>query len=85
MKIPSLVDLTCAQLTELVTEYMQSELSAEDRTHFEQHLHACTWCMTYLAQMRVSVDWLGQLTAPLPETTQAAMLELFRRWQRKET
>ena len=30
-------DLTCAQVVELVTDYLEDELSAADRARFEQH------------------------------------------------
>jgi|tagenome__1003787_1003787.scaffolds.fasta_scaffold15813661_1 anti-sigma factor RsiW len=84
MKIPSFVELTCKQVTELVTEYMHGELTAEDRLRFEQHLHACTWCMTYLSQMRRTVEWTGQLATPNTAESSAAALELFRRLNREE-
>jgi predicted anti-sigma-YlaC factor YlaD len=79
MKIPSFVELTCKTVTELVTDYMDGELTAEDRVRFEQHLHACTWCMTYLTQMRRTAQWTSQLAAPNTDVSRAAALELFRR------
>jgi hypothetical protein len=84
MNIPSFVELTCKDVTELVTEYMHATLSAEDRVRFEQHLHACTWCMTYFKQMRRTVEWTGQLAAPTAEESRAAVLELFRRFGREK-
>jgi anti-sigma factor RsiW len=84
MKIPSFVELTCKEVTELVTEYMHGEMVAEDRLRFEQHLHACTWCMTYLSQMRRTVEWTSQLAAPTATESRETVLELFRRWNREE-
>jgi anti-sigma factor RsiW len=85
MKIPSFVELTCKEVTELVTEYMHGELAVADRVRFEQHLHACTWCMTYLTQMRRTVEWTSQLAAPdAAPPSAAAALELFRRLKREE-
>jgi predicted anti-sigma-YlaC factor YlaD len=83
MKNPSLVDLTCQAVTELITEFMQGEMSAEDRVNFEQHLHACTWCMTYLAQMRRTQKLTAQLATPEPAVDREALLSLYRDWQRK--
>lgn len=83
MKIPSLVALTCKEVTELVTEYMHGDMTVQDRARFEQHLHACTWCMTYLMQMRRTVEWTGRLTTPAPRATSAELIEVFRRWQRE--
>jgi anti-sigma factor RsiW len=87
MKIASFVELTCKEVTELVTEYMTGDMTAEDRARFEQHLYACTWCMTYLAQLRRTVDWTSQLGSlgPLGQVeepgVEAALAELFRRWK----
>jgi predicted anti-sigma-YlaC factor YlaD len=84
MKITSLVELTCKEVTELVTDYMHGEFTAEDRLRFEQHLYACTWCMTYLNQMRRTVEWTSQLAAPNTPASRANVLQLFRRWNREE-
>lgn len=88
MKITSLVDLTCKTVTELVTEYMHGALSVEERVHFEQHLHACTWCMTYLVQMRRTVELSARAhesDAPVAPSERDALLDLYRNWQRKRT
>ena len=83
MKIPSFVELTCKQVTEFVTDYMHGALCTEDHVRFEQHLHACTWCMTYLEQIRRTVEWTGQLSARNSTSSRAALLELFRRCHRE--
>lgn len=84
MKIPSLVALTCQEVTELVTEYTSGEMEPEDRARFEQHLHACTWCMTYLAQLRRTVEWSSQLEAPPVRAPRAALLDMYRRWKAEQ-
>jgi anti-sigma factor RsiW len=84
MKVPSLVDLTCQAVTELITEYMEGEMSVEDRVSFEQHLHACTWCMTYLGQMRRTQKLTAQLPAQEAKADRAALLSLYRDWKRKQ-
>jgi predicted anti-sigma-YlaC factor YlaD len=83
MRIPSLVDLTCKEVTELVTEYMTDDMTIEDRARFEQHLHACTWCMTYLRQMRRTVDWTSQLGSETEPSAEQKLAEVFRRWKRE--
>ena len=85
MKIPDLVALTCQEVVELVTDYTSGELVAEDRVRFEQHLHACTWCMTYLKQMKRTVDLTRQLAEPTPSATREALSEVFRRWKREQS
>jgi hypothetical protein len=83
MKIRTLVDLTCKQVTELVTTYMTDDMTVEDRARFEQHLHACTWCMTYLKQMRRTVDWTSQFGSSDEPRVDHALADLFRRWKRE--
>ena len=41
-------DLTCIEIVELVTEYLEGGLSATERERFEEHLGFCDWCVTYL-------------------------------------
>ena len=44
-------DLTCIELVELVTEYLEGGLGAGERERFEEHLGSCEGCATYLDQM----------------------------------
>lgn len=88
MKIASFVELTCVEVTELMTDYMHARLEPADRVHFEQHLYACTWCMTYLTQLRRSVEWTGQLGAaasPVSPRTREALGQMFRRLKDRGT
>jgi anti-sigma factor RsiW len=85
MKIPNIVDLTCQEVTEIITDYMTDNLTVEDRACFEQHLHACTWCMTYLAQMRRTVSLVGQLESATEPLVDAKLSEVFRRWRQEKT
>jgi anti-sigma factor RsiW len=54
-------DLSCQQLVELLTEYLEAALPAELRAACEGHLAGCGPCATYLAQMRQTVALLGEL------------------------
>jgi hypothetical protein len=85
-RVRDLAELTCKEIVELVTEYQSHALDAGDRARFEQHLFACTWCMTYLKQMDRTVAIVGELGRREPaeaaealEPTDAASLgPLFR-------
>jgi hypothetical protein len=46
-------DLTCRDAVEVVTDYLERTLSAEDRVRFEQHLLVCAACSRYVDQHRV--------------------------------
>jgi anti-sigma factor RsiW len=44
--------MSCQELVELVTDYLEGALDAGDRARFEEHLADCAGCRAYLAQMR---------------------------------
>lgn len=76
-------DLTCRELVELVTDYLEDRLSADDRTRFELHLTYCDWCRTYLRQMRQVLAAAGRLTEDSMEPeAREALLDAFRGWKR---
>jgi hypothetical protein len=75
-------DLTCAEVVELVTEYLESGLSTEERDRFEEHIGFCDWCLTYLDQMRQTIRTTGRLREDdLSPELQEALLETFRGWR----
>ena len=76
-------ELTCQGLVELVTDYLEDAMPAEDRLRFERHLVYCDWCTTYLEQMRETVRLTGTLREEdlLPEARDQ-LLAMFRGWKR---
>lgn len=76
-----MAELTCQQLVELVTDYLEGALTAEARADFEAHLGECPACADYVAQFRHTIDALGTLAAAAPAQPSAELLELFRAWR----
>ena len=74
-------DLTCAQLVELVTDYLEDALAAEERARFEEHLEICEGCVNYVDQMRTTIALTGRLRGDdlSPEVT-AELVQAFRGW-----
>ena len=74
-------DLSCAELVELVTYYLEDALAAEERARFEEHLTVCDGCVNYLEQMRTTIALTGRLRVDdlSPEVT-AELVEVFRGW-----
>jgi anti-sigma factor RsiW len=74
--------MTCQELVELVTGYLEGRLPDAERDRFEAHLSDCEGCQAYVAQMRVLVDELGRLpeVAPSP-ALEADLLAAFRDWR----
>jgi len=76
-------DLSCKELVELVTDYLEDRLPASMRTRFEMHLSYCAPCRVYLAQMRATVKLAGGLSEEaLPPGSKEALLRTFRGWKR---
>ena len=75
--------LTCRELVELVTDYLERALPPLARARVEAHLAHCPHCRTYLAQMQQTVEWLGQASgAAVSPLTRQRLLGAFRAWQR---
>jgi predicted anti-sigma-YlaC factor YlaD len=56
-------------------------MPAERRLLFEEHVAFCSWCRTYLDQMRETIRITGTLTEDdLSPETRDALLEAFRNW-----
>jgi predicted anti-sigma-YlaC factor YlaD len=75
-------ELTCRELVELVTNYLEDTLCQVERLRFEEHLATCAGCRNYLDQMRRTVDTLGRLTEDdLAPVARDELLWLFRNWK----
>lgn len=74
--------LTCQELVELVTDYLEDALQPAERARFDSHISACDGCLAYLHQLRTTLDLLGRL---LPENldpdAERALLQVFRAWK----
>lgn len=74
--------ISCQQLTELVTDYVEGRMSLWDRVRFRLHLAMCPVCVTYVDQLEVTVATLGRLPdVPLDSQIQGELLEAFRAWR----
>jgi predicted anti-sigma-YlaC factor YlaD len=75
--------LTCRELTELVTEYLEGKLSIGQRLRFEMHIGLCSHCRAYLRQMKQTVQTLGKLPEEsVPPEALNQLLQRFRDWKR---
>ena len=76
-------DLSCRELVELVTEYLEGRLPAEEHARFERHLDDCAGCRVYLEQMRQTIRALGHLGEDsVQPAARNRLLRLFRDWKR---
>ena len=76
--------MSCEAFIELVTDYLEEALPAQHKASFEQHMHFCEGCVTYLDQIRTTSRLLRREAAATepqgmrPETLHA-LVEIFRR------
>jgi anti-sigma factor RsiW len=74
--------LTCRELVELVTDYLEEALSERDRARFESHLRGCRSCQAHVTQLRRTLDVMGTLREEdVPAEAQETLLGAFRRWR----
>src|SRR3954453_10545932 len=75
-------DLTCQELVELVTDYLEGTLAPAERARFDAHIASCTNCRRYLDQMRRTIAPLPRLTEETiqPEARET-LLQAFRKWK----
>jgi anti-sigma factor (TIGR02949 family) len=72
----------CAEVVQLMTEYLDGALSASERARFEEHIAGCDGCREYLAQLRTASSLAGKLAGePVPEHLRAELLRAFRNWK----
>lgn len=78
----SVDELTCKELVEVVTDYLEDRLPPAERVRFEEHVAFCSWCRTYLDQMRETVRLTGTLREDnLSPEARDGLLRAFRDWK----
>jgi anti-sigma factor RsiW len=74
--------LSCQELVELITDYLEGALDAADAARFEAHIGGCDGCTLYLEQMRQTIRLTGTLTLDdVSPVAEAALLDAFRGWR----
>ena len=76
-------ELTCRELVELVSDYLEGALPASERRRFERHLEDCPLCVDYVDQMRTTLAVLGRLDEDaVDEPIREDLVRAFRDWAR---
>ena len=71
--------LSCQQVVELVTDYLEGSLGRRERRRVEKHLRACEACGRYIDQMRETLGLLGTVPVEtLSPEAQSTLLDAFR-------
>jgi hypothetical protein len=75
--------ITCQEVVELVTDYLETAMPADEAEVFEQHLNFCDGCVWYVDQMRTTVATARRIDEEdVPPETRERLLTAFRDWKR---
>jgi predicted anti-sigma-YlaC factor YlaD len=75
-------ELTCAEVVEVVTDYLENRMSTDDRERFEEHLAFCDGCSVYFEQMKLTIAATGRLRPEdVPSALEDRLLTAFRAWR----
>jgi anti-sigma factor RsiW len=73
--------MTCRELVQVITDYLEGNLSRRDRRRFEAHIRDCDGCTTYVEQMRETIRLTGVLGEDdLEPAARDELLAVFRDW-----
>jgi predicted anti-sigma-YlaC factor YlaD len=76
--------LTCIEVVEIVTDYLEGTMTPELKERFEDHLSACEGCSAYLVQMRETIRLTGMLSEDaIPAEQRDRLVSAFRDWRRE--
>ena len=70
--------LVCKEFVELVTDYLEGTLPAEERARMDAHLAECDGCAGYLEDLRRLVGTLAATPEPPAGETRDTLLRAFR-------
>jgi anti-sigma factor RsiW len=74
--------MTCHELVELVTDYLEGALGDEERARFEEHIDLCEMCQVHLDRMRMLIRELGALhERDIDPAVLAEMQATFQGWR----
>lgn len=75
--------ITCQEVVELVTDYLEGTLDEATRVEIEAHLELCPGCEQYLRQMRATLQTLGGI--PLDSLSDEAKADLLAAFRERPT
>jgi len=77
-------DITCKELVELVTEYLDGALPEQDHAFFEKHISTCGGCSAYVAQIKLTIAAAGSVTEhSIEPAARDELLAAFRGWHER--
>ena len=79
MTRPRGLAVSCRQVVELITDYLEGRLDEDKRLDVEAHLELCDPCVVYIEQMRDTIRSLGHVPLEtLSDEAKTTLLDAFR-------
>jgi anti-sigma factor RsiW len=76
--------ISCQEVVELVTDYLEGAMAPEEVARFEHHLTLCDGCVFYVEQIRMTIDAVGQIgEEDVPPETRDELVAAFRDFKRR--
>jgi anti-sigma factor RsiW len=74
--------LSCQEVVELVTDYLDGALPREEASLFEQHLNFCEGCHWYVEQIQRTIETVGEVREEdIPSEVKDRLMTAFRDWK----
>jgi anti-sigma factor RsiW len=78
-------DPACREIVEVITDYLEGRLPADERALFDKHVAGCRGCKAYLEQMRQAIRAAGAIRDDSLDARQRERLvRAFREWKAKK-
>jgi anti-sigma factor RsiW len=73
------MELSCQQIVELVTDYLDGALDPATAERVREHLELCDGCARYVEQLRITASALGELPSEtIADGVRDELLSAFR-------
>jgi anti-sigma factor RsiW len=74
--------LTCQEMVELVTDYLEGRIDDAARRRFEEHVAECEACTLYIEQMRLTIRAIGHIPPEsISPDAREELVAAFRDWR----
>jgi predicted anti-sigma-YlaC factor YlaD len=76
---PAIEPISCQEVVELVTDYLEGAMAPEEVARFEHHLSLCEGCVFYVEQIRLTIAAAGRISdEDVPPDIRDDLIEAFR-------
>jgi anti-sigma factor (TIGR02949 family) len=76
--------VSCSEVVELVTDYLEGAMSPEHVERFEYHLSLCDACVCYVDQIRMTIAAVGRIgNDDVPPEIRDNLVVAFRDFKRQ--